>query len=144
MNVPPYLGQRCSRRRARRPNARRTPCRTGFRLPSCTQFGTSLGTARLRSPRSTCHAARRPAALREVDSNARPNRPPSPHERKKERVVDSGSFGNWRAKKAAGCGPKNWERQFEEQWIKTVRMNGSESRGERADRGGAEASEVRQ
>ena len=92
MKLASYSEQRCSACRARCRTIRRPACRTDFGPLSCTHFGIWFGGAQTEEPRDSRPPPRRPIALAEPEPRGRPNQPPSPNEKRLDRVVGSVSL----------------------------------------------------
>ena len=104
MKSTEYLEQRCSACPARCRGSCQAPCRTNFDPMSCTLFGIWNGRPLTKKRGDSSLPPRRPLAFPGVKSHGRLNRPPSPNEKRCERVVGSGSCAISRWAMGGGAG----------------------------------------
>ena len=95
MKPAPSAEQRCSACRARCRTICRELCRTDFGLLSCMHFGIWFGGALAGTPQDSRPPPRRLEALAQAEPRGRPNQPPSPNEKRLDRVVGSVSLVNF-------------------------------------------------
>ena len=107
MMSAPWPEQRCLGCRMYCPTACRTTCRIDFGHLSGTRFGTGLGDLGGAGPRELGRPPRLPKAPLASAGGGRPNRPPSPNEKRVARVVGSVSLGIVEVERVAGRESEN-------------------------------------
>jgi len=100
--------QRCSTCPGQCRTRRRASCRTNFGLLPSTLFGIRFGGLGTKKRGDSSPPPRRPSVVPEVKSHGRLNRPPSPNEKRCERVVGSGSSGTFGSAGGGGAGGTIW------------------------------------